>query len=467
MSPTLDTPKTLVEEIRRGNPSPVYLFHGSEEFLVHQAARQMVDALAGKGEAAAELVRLEEEPIDWPAVVLRLRTGSLFSGRVVYIATHVGIFSSRKGPTSRLKAILARWSNEARENRESIAADFLKFLGRLRLGIDEIFPEDGGTSGDRRLEEETGEELKGRDREILEAIGTHCRELGLRPPKRQAEMAELREALEEGFGTGNVLILTAAEVDRRKALFKVVRKVGKVLDFSPDRRRLQSAALRVVQDCFRLNKKRAAAEVVSRLVLRVGLDLRRLASEAEKLVFHAGDRTEITLEDCDSLIRRSREEQIFDLTDALGSGDTARAILSLRRLLQQGEYFLRILGTLRKQFERILVARDLLDGDLGDIWDDSMQYNRFEARFYPALQQTKESGEIQLENVHPYALFKTLQQANRFQSAHVQRFLRGLLRVNRSAFTGSVDPALLIESLIHRMGRDPGDPAGDPQPPVL
>ncbi len=102
MSPTLDTPKTLVEEIRRGNPSRVYLFHGSEEFLVHQAARQMVDALAGKGADAAEVVRLEEEPIDWPALVLRLRTGSLFSGRVVYIATHVGIFSSRKGPASRL-----------------------------------------------------------------------------------------------------------------------------------------------------------------------------------------------------------------------------------------------------------------------------------------------------------------------------------------------------------------------------
>lgn len=350
----------ILEEIRRGAASQVYLIHGAEEFLVGEAARRIVKELTGKESKEAGLVRCEEDTIDWKALIARLRTGSLFERRLVFLVPGAGIFE-------------------------------------------------------------------------------------------EAVSIPLQQVVETGFGTANILVITAQEVDRRRSVYRAIRKAGRVLDFSPGRSEQQQLVNRILRERLGESGKEAAREVIDRLKLRVGTNLRRLASEIEKLILFVGDRRDIRIADVDALVGVSREEQIFHLTGALGSGDYSAAAVSLRHLLAQGEPYMRILGSLRRQFEKILGVRSFLEGDSGSAWRRSMSYPDFERRFLPAWKEKQDRGEIPAGDRHPFALYKTVQQADRFNSIGVESILRRLLVVNRAIVKGAGSPPLLIEDLLYQV----------------
>jgi len=75
---------------------------------------------------------------------------------------------------------------------------------------------------------------------------------------------------------------------------------------------------------------------VTRLVEAVGDDLSRLSLAVEQLGLYAGDRP-VTADDVDELIADTRERSVFELTDAIGSGDRARALAAVGSLCDQRE----------------------------------------------------------------------------------------------------------------------------------
>jgi len=75
---------------------------------------------------------------------------------------------------------------------------------------------------------------------------------------------------------------------------------------------------------------------ITRLVDAVGDDLSRLALAVGQLGLYAGDRA-VTSDDVDELIADTRERSVFELTDALGSGDRVRALAAVTKLCDQHE----------------------------------------------------------------------------------------------------------------------------------
>jgi DNA polymerase III delta subunit len=386
----------VLAEIRAGEAKPVYLIHGTEEYLVEATAEKIVRALAGTGPDAAEVIRPAGDTVDWGGLIGRLRTPSLFEPKLVFLLPRTDILAPGKG--------------------------------------------DPGTAGPPASDAATAGEN--------DDAGSPPR-----PAPPGDDTALLRDAIESGFGTAHVLVLTAAEVDRRRSLFKAIRKAGRVLEFSPQRWQQEKAAGRLVQERLRRAGKNAGRDALARLQWRVGASLRRLAGELDKLILYTGDRPEITAADVDAVVGVSREEQIFDLTAALGAGDYPAAAYSLRQLLQQGEPYMMILGFLRRQFERIVAARDILDGDLGRRWNRSMGFPEFQRKFLPELNRKQEAGEIAAFEGHPYALYKTLQQADPFTAAGAERILREMLEVHRGIVSGSGSPPMLLEDLLDRICR--------------
>ena len=63
---------------------------------------------------------------------------------------------------------------------------------------------------------------------------------------------------------------------------------------------------------------------ITRLVDAVGDDLSRLALTVEQLGLYAGRRA-VTSDDVDELVADTRERTVFELTDAIGAADLARA----------------------------------------------------------------------------------------------------------------------------------------------
>lgn len=77
-----------------------------------------------------------------------------------------------------------------------------------------------------------------------------------------------------------------------------------------------------------------------------GTDLREIQNELEKLFVFAGDRTELTVDDVQSVSGMSREVNLYELHRTLGTKDTQRSMEIVGRLLEGGQHPIRITASL-------------------------------------------------------------------------------------------------------------------------
>src|SRR5229473_5909052 len=113
-------------------------------------------------------------------------------------------------------------------------------------------------------------------------------------------LAELAQEL-KAFGWSDVrLLVSAGEVDKRKALYKTVEKLGRVESFSAwsfDDKSWPGEAERSTRRALGALKKEIGDEALAELVNSVGPNHRQLASEVEKLGLYSGHRARIELAD--------------------------------------------------------------------------------------------------------------------------------------------------------------------------
>jgi len=202
--------------------------------------------------------------------------------------------------------------------------------------------------------------------EILEAANVYP----MLSPRRLVvieDVGKLRDADAEALLEGlakisprSVVILTAAELDKRKKFYKTAQKDFCLCEFP----RLKGYALERWADAFvRKSGYRISAGGLKRVVDMAGSDLRTLASEFEKLMLYAGDEKNIPDAVIESLVRASRQQSIFDLTNAVGRRDRVGAIRSLGNLLGMGEHPLVVVTMLARHCRQMLIAIEgLRDG---------------------------------------------------------------------------------------------------------
>jgi len=97
------------------------------------------------------------------------------------------------------------------------------------------------------------------------------------------------------------------------------------------------------------------------LVERVGNDIARLLSELEKCSLRAGNDQHVSRAVIDEMVRRTPQDTIFDLTDALGERRGTQALATLRELIGSGEAPERVLATFITHLRKLLQARAFLD----------------------------------------------------------------------------------------------------------
>ena len=128
-----------------------------------------------------------------------------------------------------------------------------------------------------------------------------------------------------------VLVAITNKLDKRLKLFAQLSKRGflHVLD-----------APRQIGGWLREEAKHKGVKIdgaaLSRLQDTVGADLSRLSLALEQLGLYAGNRA-VTSDDVDELIADTRERSVFELTDAIGAGDRARALAAVASLCDQRE----------------------------------------------------------------------------------------------------------------------------------
>ncbi len=217
------------------------------------------------------------------------------------------------------------------------------------------------------------------------------------------------------------LLLETLRVDRRARWVKAVEAKGELRRCTPPSR---PAELRSwIEGRFGERGKGAARGTAAALLDQLGPDADRLSQEIDKLVLYVGARGQVTPEDVETAAGTGRPHAIFDLTDAIGSRQPARALRVLHQMQTQGEAPLALLAGLANHVRRMIRA---LDCD-------------------PLDPQTVQRS----LGVHPYAAQKLVEQVRRFDRRRLRFLLEAVARADR-ALKGAVPlrPSLAMERLV-------------------
>jgi DNA polymerase-3 subunit delta len=191
-------------------------------------------------------------------------------------------------------------------------------------------------------------------------------------------------------------------------------------------------------------QKKIAPRALELLFERVGFHPVAVIMETEKLALFAGERTTITVEDLNVMVGRTREDALYELTDAFGKKQAARTFVLLNRLQEQGMHGLAILATMRNYLRKMLIFRSLQLGTKPS-WKPGMNAGHFQNTYLPAL---KERGEwSDLLKGHPYALFMSFSKAQEFSCTVLKNWLALLLQAEFRLKGAPLPPELVLEEL--------------------
>lgn len=160
-----------------------------------------------------------------------------------------------------------------------------------------------------------------------------------------------------------VLVFFSAGLDNRRTIATMLRKTCETVTFGQLDER--EGAPRWVMDYVSRSGAMIDPAAAAYLVGTVGTDLRRLSSEADKLIAYLGGRGRITRREIEEVVRHSREHSNFELTDAIAEGDRRKALIVLDRIFSNpaeapATLAIMIVGAIGATYRRMLASKDLM-----------------------------------------------------------------------------------------------------------
>ena len=221
-----------------------------------------------------------------------------------------------------------------------------------------------------------------------------------------------------------LLFYCTGKPDARKKLYTAVKKLGGIVTFA----RLSGSELtRFVTDAFHEAGKECDARTADYLIFTVGSDASLLLSEVAKIASYAGDRPSVTAEDVSALATPSTECTVFQLVDAVVTGQKKRALILMKNQLLNGTEPAAMLAMLLRQYRFLQHIK-------------IMQYEK----------QSREFIRSAL-GVPPFALDQYIRQASAYTGGQVKRAVRLCFDTEYGFKSGRLQVDSALEALIIKL----------------
>lgn len=169
-----------------------------------------------------------------------------------------------------------------------------------------------------------------------------------------AEMAVLDRYL-SGAASSACILFVGSPWDARRRVHKALLGAATVVDVGrPAVREIPFW----IEERVREAGGRIEPEAATALAELRGNDTMRLRWEIEKLLIHAGEERRIGPDDIEALIGAGEAGSAWALVDAMVDGDAQKAILTLRRLIDDGEPVPAIVGAIASRLRQMVILRD-------------------------------------------------------------------------------------------------------------
>lgn len=150
---------------------------------------------------------------------------------------------------------------------------------------------------------------------------------------KEADFAELLPVIEQPVQS-TTFIIVAAKIDKRKKFFKNFQKHGVMVEFRKPFENQIPAWIKYIAQKHSLNIDDPKANLIQQMV---GSNLLSIDNEMRKLAQYKGESSQVEFEDIHNVVSHSRVDNVFQLTEAIGSKDRAGALVCLANLLENGQ----------------------------------------------------------------------------------------------------------------------------------
>jgi len=274
-----------------------------------------------------------------------------------------------------------------------------------------------------------------------------------RSPAVQSAREELSTLIDNGFGPGVTLLISATEVDKRRSFYKTLVKCAElqVLD------RLDSARAGWEEEAAEIVRQRAKKrelqfndDALDLFVLLTGGDTRQIENELEKIDTFLGKDRAVRLEIVRELVPVSRAGVIFELSNALSARDLELGLMLVRRLLEQGESAVGILlAAIAPTIRNLLLAKDLMEQHGIRRPHSPFQFiaamNRLPAKATEHLPRKKDGS------INAYGLAVAAQHAHQFESNQLIEAMHACLDANVKLVTTQLDHELILTEVVVKL----------------
>ena len=435
-------------DLKKGKVAPCYLLYGEEEYLIQESLRDILDLLVPPSDRDFGLFFLDGSEADFDLLRDRLSAPSLLGGRKVVVVKNTEIFQSREN----LGDLIQKIRENLGENQDKAVRSFQMFLKLSGFAWEDLRGAGWQKISDEQwagaVEDDPGDDRHTWLPRIVEICAGRAMTSG-----GDADLSDsFEKLLAGGLPAGNCLMLTAEAVDRRKKIFKVIDRTGVVLHFgkikeTATRETLKSEARKLLDGCG----KSLTSGAWAALGKKTGFQLRPSLNELQKLVVFAGEKTVIDEEDVETVVGKTKEDRIFDLTNALSEKNAKAALLALQSLLEQGEQPLMILAMISREIRLLLQASILTQSGKLPPVTPGMEFPSFQKNVYPsvsAMAQGMARKEDLLVGKHPFVIFNALRHCRRFSCPVLIGYLDELLEMDRAMKSSATDPQLLLERFL-------------------
>ena len=153
--------------------------------------------------------------------------------------------------------------------------------------------------------------------------------------------------------TSTVLVLVTPKIDKRKKITKRLADSGVLVDL---KKPYENQIASWIEYIAYLEDLKISPEVVVAIQQIVGTNLSEIQNEIRKVKQYLGPQAKSAeLADVLKVVSKARVESVFNLTDAIGRRDRAKALVCLANLLEHGQNEIGVVSLLYRQI-RILSA---------------------------------------------------------------------------------------------------------------
>ncbi|WP_310599155.1 DNA polymerase III subunit delta [Desulfobulbus sp.] len=442
-------------------PSRVFLLFG-ERYLCREAMAQLEQTLLRDIGGTVHPIDGDQE--EFGATLAKLRSFTLLPGRQIYRVTDTRLFHSRQVAKSIWdRAVKAHAEAKTEQAKRGLRA-FLASGGLDPAAADS----DPAALSASEWQQCFGFARPDGDLSWTRAYLALDNANGSTAAPGSDPGDLLAAVLATGIPASNVLILMAEEIDKRKKLFKLLKDEQTVIDLSVETGssgKAQKEQKAVLQDLIRQTLaeegKTMAPALIDLLIDRVGFHPVAAIMELRKVTTYLGDRGQVTRDDLDLLVGRTRQEALFELTSALARRDLEQSLAIADRLQENGIHPLAVVATLRNFVRGLLLLRSLIEqAETG--FQPAMSAAAFQQTCLPRLKEhtlwKKELGG------HPFALYMQCKTASGFPlpvlAAWLHHLLTAELRLKGSPVSPEIILQHLIMTLLSRAAQKRGEPAG-------